>query len=58
VWSLVDNFEWADGYNVRFGMTYIEYDEDEKRIMKDSAYVYQKLISTSSEMEKAVASFY
>ncbi|KAJ7605036.1 glycoside hydrolase family 1 protein [Mycena polygramma] len=35
-WSLLDNFEWADGYITRFGVTYVDYDTQE-RIPKDSA---------------------
>jgi beta-glucosidase len=37
VWSLMDNFEWAEGYNKRFGVTYIDY-ETQARIIKDSGY--------------------
>ncbi|THH21387.1 hypothetical protein EW146_g134 [Bondarzewia mesenterica] len=35
-WSLLDNFEWADGYVTRFGVTYVDY-ETQRRYPKDSA---------------------
>ncbi len=44
VWSLLDNFEWAEGYDKRFGIVYVDY-ESQERILKDSAYWYRGLIS-------------
>lgn len=46
IWSLMDNFEWAHGYSKRFGIVYIDY-ETQKRILKDSAYFYKKVIETN-----------
>ncbi|MCC7451103.1 MAG: beta-glucosidase [Anaerolineae bacterium] len=39
VWSLTDNFEWAQGYSKRFGLTYIDY-ATQKRTLKQSAEWY------------------
>lgn len=45
VWSLLDNFEWAFGYTKRFGITYVDY-ETQERVPKDSFKWYRKLIAT------------
>ena len=44
LWSLLDNFEWMDGYNVRFGFTYIDYANNLTRTIKDSGYMYSIMI--------------
>ena len=47
-WSFLDNFEWKQGYNERFGIVYVDY-ATQKRIPKDSAYWYQKVIAANGE---------
>lgn len=42
IWSLLDNFEWALGYDKRFGITYV--DDKLNRILKESAYWYGRVI--------------
>ena len=41
LWTFLDNFEWARGYNDRFGIVYVDY-ETQERIPKDSAYWYKE----------------
>jgi beta-glucosidase len=41
-WSLMDNFEWAEGYGKRFGITYVDY-PTQRRIPKDSARWYTEV---------------
>jgi beta-glucosidase len=43
LWSLMDNFEWAMGYSMRFGIVYTDY-ETLRRIPKDSARWYAEVI--------------
>ncbi|OUS25924.1 beta-glucosidase [Thalassotalea sp. 42_200_T64] len=43
-WSLMDNFEWALGYSKRFGITYVDY-ETQQRTIKASGKAYQTLLA-------------
>jgi beta-glucosidase len=49
-WSLMDNFEWAEGYETRFGVTFVDYEGGQKRYPKKSAKIigplFESLIKT------------
>jgi beta-glucosidase len=38
-WSLLDNFEWAEGFETRFGVTFVDYEGGQRRSPKKSALV-------------------
>ncbi|GAA6204918.1 GH1 family beta-glucosidase [Thalassotalea sp. SU-HH00458] len=46
-WSLMDNFEWAEGYLKRFGIVYVDY-QTQVRTVKASGLAYKKLLSERS----------
>lgn len=45
-WSLMDNFEWAEGYRERFGLVHVDF-TTLKRTIKESAWWYKKVIETN-----------
>ncbi|CAL9236909.1 unnamed protein product [Arabidopsis halleri] len=49
VWSLLDNFEWEHGYSTRFGLYYVDYDNDLTRIPKDSVNWFKQFLDVKNE---------
>jgi beta-glucosidase len=52
VWSLMDNFEWAEGYAKRFGIVHVDY-RTQQRLLKDSAKWYREVIRRNGIAEPA-----
>ena len=48
-WTLLDNFEWAEGYNERFGLFHVDFtDPERKRTAKESVKFFKGITSTNS----------
>ena len=46
-WSLLDNFEWAEGYTQRFGLVYVDFAHSQRRLIKDSGHWYANVAATN-----------
>jgi beta-glucosidase len=45
-WSLLDNFEWQMGYKMRFGLVFVDFADDRKRIPKASYDWFRRVVGT------------
>jgi beta-glucosidase len=50
VWSLLDNFEWAEGYEPRFGLVHVDY-STKKRTIKYSGHWYSRLLRKNNNCQ-------
>jgi beta-glucosidase len=50
-WSLLDNFEWAEGYAKRFGIVHVDY-ATQKRTPKDSARWYSQVVQANALVDE------
>lgn len=51
-WSLMDNFEWAEGYRPRFGLLKVDYDKKFRRTPRPAANVFKEIIQHGIPYEK------
>ncbi len=50
-WSFTDNFEWAEGYSPRFGLVYVDF-ENQQRVLKESAHWFKNFLTVPHKVIK------
>jgi len=53
-WSLMDNYEWAEGYKMRFGIVHVDY-QTQKRTIKNSGHWYKNLAGAHRDKSTAAS---
>ena len=50
-WSLMDNFEWAEGYKQKFGLYHVDF-KTQKRTLRNGSKIYVKIIEEHKKQSK------
>ncbi|CAH2096847.1 unnamed protein product [Euphydryas editha] len=46
-WSLLDNYEWTEGYTIRFGLYQVDFESEQRtRTARKSAFIYKQIVKT------------